>query len=101
MNEKLNFLLRTALSAATEDRESFICKFSTLLEEYAGLDKKTSEKAGKHMASGLSVLKAELENEAIRKQAAKEADQTEIAAKLEEIIERLDELARTLNNQKA
>lgn len=103
MNNKLNFLLRTALSAATEDRDSFIEKFSAVLENYTGLDKQTGAKAGSHVVSGLSALKVELEAAALNRQAAAPQDGKveELSAQLAQINERLDEIIRELNTRKA
>lgn len=99
MNNKLNFLLRTALSAATEDRESFIEKFSAVLEDYTGLDKQTGAKAGKRVASGLSALKEELETAAMNQR--NNGKMEELSAQLAQINERLDEIVHELNNRKA
>ncbi|MDE5575698.1 MAG: hypothetical protein K2I87_08310 [Bacteroidales bacterium] len=102
MNNKLNFLLRTALSAATEDRDSFIEKFSAVLEDYTGLDKQTGTKAGSHVVSGLSALKEELQAAALNRQAAARQEKVEeLAAQLAQINERLDEIIRELNTRKA
>ncbi|MCM1530807.1 MAG: hypothetical protein NC048_01315 [Bacteroides sp.] len=103
MNDKLNFLLRTILSAATEDREAFIEKFSTVLEEYTGLDKQTGANAGKHVASGLDALRQELENAAARKQASAQNGQEtgEVAEELEQIKKRLDEIVQRLDTLNA
>ncbi|MCM1169105.1 MAG: hypothetical protein NC324_04115 [Bacteroides sp.] len=103
MNDKLNFLLRTALSAATEDRESFIEKFSTVLEEYTGLDRQTGANAGKYVANGLVALRQELENAAACKQASGQTgcEAGELAEELEQIKQRLDEILQRLDTPKA
>ena len=36
MNTKLNFLLRTLLAVAVQDREAFVEKFGKLWEDYTG-----------------------------------------------------------------
>lgn len=102
MNDKLNFLLRTALSAATEDREAFIEKFSTVLEEYTGLDKQTGANAGKHVANGLVALRQELENAACKQASAQNSREAgELAEELEQIKQRLDEILQRLDTPKA
>ena len=102
MNNKLNFLLRTALSAATEDRDSYIEKFSAVLEDYTGLDKQTGAKAGSHVVSGLSALKEELAAALNRQAAARQDGKVEeLSAQLAQINERLDEIIRELNTRKA
>lgn len=101
MNNKLNFLLRTVLSAATEDREAFIEKFSTILEEYTGLDRQTGENAGKHVANGLSALRDELETAARQTAAQNDSKADELSAQMEQIKERLDEIVRNLNTREA
>ena len=99
MNNELNFLLRTALSAATEDRDSFIERFSTVLEDYTGIDRQSGSNAGKHVLSGLSALKEELENAARNRQNVAKID--ELSEQLAQINERLDEIMRELNTRKA
>lgn len=103
MNSKLNFLLRTALSAATDDREAFVEKFSALLEKYTGIDKETGQSAGRHLSGGLAALRNELENAATRQEAGQQssAELNDILARLESIQERLDEIEQTVKHQKA
>lgn len=100
MNNRLNFLLRTAISAATEDREAFIDKFSTLLEEYTGLEKEVGKTAGKHLSSGLSALRTELENAAIRKEASEnKAGTDELLSQLAKIERKIEELERKIDSR--
>lgn len=66
MNHRLNFLLRTVLSATVEDRETFIKKFSHLLEEYTGMKPERGEETGEHVLKGLTALRDELQFESLR-----------------------------------
>lgn len=100
MNDKLNFLLRTAISAATEDRDAFIEKFSTFMEEHAGLGKEMGENAGKHLSKGLSALRTELEHEALRRQSADNKAETDsILNQLEKIERKIDELEQKIDKR--
>lgn len=98
MNDKLNFLLRTAISAAVEDRDVFIENFSRFLEEYAAVDPETGARTGRYIASGLSALQNELQKESMKpKNGAKETATEENDTKLRESIEKLSRNIEELN----
>lgn len=100
MNDKLNFLLRTAISAATEDRDAFIEKFSAFMEKHAGLEKEMGENAGRHLSKGLSALRSELENDALRRQPAENKAETgSILNQLEKIERKIDELEQKIDKR--
>lgn len=63
MNNALNLLLRTAITATLEDREAFIEKFSDILTRITDIEPEKASKAGEKISMGLQAFRNELQIE--------------------------------------
>ena len=97
MNAKLNFLLRTLLSVAVQDREAFVERFSKLWEDYTGGDAETGKQKGLHLAEGVETLRNELQWEATAKRMS-ESDKEEILSAIQQLEQRIEKLNRKIDN---
>lgn len=92
MNTKLNFLLRTLLAVAVQDREAFVEKFGKLWEDYTGGDAETGKRKGEYLAESLNNLRTELQWEARAKMS--QNDKTEILEAIQQLEKRIEKLDR-------
>lgn len=95
MNDKLNFLLRSLLAVAVQDREAFIGKFGQLWEDITGGDAESGKAKGEHLARSMDKLRVELQTEALARKMSKE-DKAEILEALAKIEKRIEELDRKM-----
>ena len=93
MNTKLNFLLRTLLAVAVQDREAFVEKFGKLWEDYTGGDAETGKRKGEYLAESLNNLRTELQWEATAKKMSQN-DKTEILEAIQQLEKRIEKLDR-------
>lgn len=101
MNDKLNFFLRTVLSATVEDREAFIRKFSRILEEYAGIDPEQGVRTGQHMIRGLTAIRDELQVEALRKKDIPDKEREASCSEKDEIRNALQKIQAEIDAVKS
>lgn len=95
MNPKLNFLLRTLLAVAVQDREAFVEKFGRIWEDYTGGDAETGKQKGEHLAESMDNLRAELQLEAAARKMP-ERDKREILNAIQRLESQIEELGRKM-----
>lgn len=92
MNSTMNLLLRAAIAAAASDREKFVDKVSSLIEDKAGTSPETAE----NIAEGIDQLVDLLDQQLLIEQlTGKSSASTE---ELEHKIDRLTEAIDKLND---
>lgn len=92
MNSMMNLLLRAAIAAAASDREKFVDKVSSLIEDKAGTSPETAE----NIAGGIDQLVDLLDQQLLIEQlTGKSSASTE---ELEQKIDRLTEAIDKLND---
>lgn len=92
MNSTMNLLLRAAIAAAASDREKFVDKVSSLIEDKAGTSPETAE----NIAGGIDQLVDLLDQQLLIEQlTGKSSASTE---ELEQKIDRLTEAINKLND---
>lgn len=92
MNITMNLLLRAAIAAAASDREKFVDKVSSLIEDKAGTSPETAE----NIAGGIDQLVDLLDQQLLIEQlTGKSSASTE---ELEQKIDRLTEAIDKLND---
>lgn len=92
MNSTMNLLLRAAIAAAASDREKFVDKVSSLIEDKAGTSPETAE----NIAGGIDQLVDLLDQQLLIEQlTGKSSASTE---ELEQKIDRLTEAIDKLND---
>lgn len=92
MNSTMNLLLRAAIAAAASDREKFVDKVSSLIEDKAGTSPGTAE----NIAGGIDQLVDLLDQQLLIEQlTGKSSASTE---ELEQKIDRLTEAIDKLND---
>ena len=96
MNAKLNFLLRTLLAVAVQDREAFVEKFGRLWEDYTGGDAETGKQKGAYLADSLNNLRTELQWEATARKMS-EGDKAEILEAIQQLEKRIEDLNRKVD----
>lgn len=89
MNSTINLLLRAALAAAASDREKFVDKVGSLIENKVGTSPETAEQ----VAGGIDQLVELLDKQLFYQQlAAGKTDTTELENKVDRLTEAIDKL---------
>lgn len=91
MNSTMNLLLRAAIAAAASDRDKFVDKVSSLIEDKVGTSPETAEQ----VAGGIDQLVDMLDQHLFFQQLTGNSTDT---AELEKKIDRLTEVIDKLNN---
>lgn len=91
MNSTMNLLLRAAIAAAASDRDKFVDKVSSLIEDKVGTSPETAEQ----VAGGIDQLVDMLDQHLFFQQLTGNSTDT---AELEKKIDRLTEAIDKLNN---
>lgn len=85
MNSTMNLLLRAAIAAAASDREKFVDKVSSIIEERAG----TSPETAQQLAGGVNQLVDMLDQHLFFEQLSSMGGSSGDTQRLEEKIDRL------------
>lgn len=89
MNSTMNLLLRAAIAAAATDREKFVDKVSSVIEEKAGASPETAEK----IAGGVDNLVDMLDQQLFFQQlTGNGADTAELEKKIDKLSASIDKL---------
>lgn len=90
MNSAMNLLLRAAIAAAASDREKFVDRVSSLLENKAGTSPETAE----NLAGGIDRLVDMLDQQLFFQQLTGNGrtDTTELEKKIDRLTEAIDKL---------
>ena len=94
MNSTMNLLLRAAIAAAASDREKFVDKVSSLIEEKAGTSPETAE----NIAGGIDRLVDMLDQRLFFEQLTGSggADTAALEKKIDRLTEAIDKLDANL-----
>lgn len=93
MNSTMNLLLRAAIAAAASDREKFVDRVSSIIEERAG----TSPERAQELAGGVNQLVDMLDQHLFFEQLSSMSDHSADTQRLEEKIDRLTAAIDKLN----
>lgn len=96
MNNTLNLLLRTAITATLEDREAFIEKFSSILTQITDMEPEKANKAGEKMSMGLQAFRDELQMENLWK-----GRSTDNRDEIQKTREKIEQLSKEIESIKA
>lgn len=90
MNSTMNLLLRAAIAAAASDREKFVDKVSSLIEDKVGTSPETAEQ----VAGGIDQLVDMLDQHLFFQQLTGNAvtETTELEKKIDRLTEAIDKL---------
>lgn len=102
MNKNLNLLIRTAISAALQDREAFIKKFSDLVSEWTDIEAETATKAGEKISTGLQALQNELQTESLlhRFSYSHDNDYQDLEEKISALSKQVEELKKLIEKER-
>ncbi len=98
MNNTLNLLLQLAISAGIHDRDVFVDKVSTFLQQKMDADPANSEHLGEEVLLILEKLKEELSIDRMVSKINKPGK--EISAQLSELTAAINKLNETLQDKK-
>lgn len=93
MNSAMNLILRAAIAAAASDREKFVDRVSTIIEDKAGTSPETAEK----IAGGVDTLVDMLDQQLFFQQlSGNHAETDELEKKIDKLTASIDKLNENL-----